>query len=326
MKKKTCRLLLMSILLILLTACSKDSMADGNNIKILCSYSPQAGNPFRDILAEGIVNYAESKGATVDIVNPDFSIEAQVKQFEKAAAEGYQAIICIPENPGTARQLMAAADNLPIVFINAAPREEVLKEDKYVYVGSDEKVAGQYQAEYILNRFKSSDEINVMILKGERGHSGTLGRSNAVKETFAANNRKVNIVFEDYADWDTQKAKELFNIFLMTGQKVDAVFCNNDAMALGVIKAFKENNIDTQEVPILGIDATMEGCEAIKNGDMQFTVFQSAAGQGEYAARAAIALANGESIKEIDYADSDGKHIWVPFEQVTKDNVSNYMK
>lgn len=65
---------------------------------------------------------------------------------------------------------------------------------------------------------------------------------------------------------------------MKTGSPVDCVICNNDGMALGVVEACKEAGIDLGTLPVLGVDATSDGCEAIKNGDMAFTVYQSGLG------------------------------------------------
>ena len=121
-------------------------------------------------------------------------------------------------------------------------------------------------------------------------------------------------MFEDNADWEQGIAEDYFDLFLQTGKQFDAVVCNNDTMALGVIDSCKKNGISG--VPVLGIDATADGCAAIQAGDMAFTVYQSGSGQGEAAVKAAIALGSGGTTQGMEGLSDDGLYVWVPFEKV----------
>lgn len=325
MRKKISILLTIILMFVMVSGCSsKSSSSSKKNVKILLSIS-DASDTFRSILATSAKDFADSEKVDLVIKDAAGSIETQVSHMKEAASGGYDAIICTPVDSSTGLQLKKAAGNLPIVFMNSSTSEDLLEKDKYIYVASDEKVAGQYQAEYIADYLKNKNNIKVVLLKGEKNHAATKGRTKAVKETFKEKGIDVDYVFEDNADWSRAKAKEMFNIFLSTGRKFDCVIANNDEMALGVMDSFKENKIDTSLIPIVGIDATSDGCKAIVDGGLQFTVYQSAKDQSKNAVQAAIQLGSNGKLSNIENLAQDGKHIWVPFEKVTKDNVKNYM-
>ena len=315
--------ILLAVVLFALTGCGSDSsVASNKDIKILLILNQM--DSFRGTLVSAARETAEAQGVQFAFKDAEGSIENQVNYLKAAEQEGYDVILCSPVSAETAVELKASAGDIPIVFINSSPDEKQLKEGKYIYAGSDEFVSGQFQAEYVLNKLADRQEINVVLLKGEKVHSATIGRTNGVKQTLEASGKKINYVFEDYGDWDQGLAKHMFEIFLKTGSPVDCVLCENDSMALGVIEACKEANIDLNTLPVLGVDATADGCAAIKSGDMAFTVFQSGVGQGEAAVKAAIQFAKGESLDSLEGVSDDGKYIWVPFEKVDSTNVSQY--
>ena len=227
-------------------------------------------------------------------------------------------------SPDIAAEVKAAAGDVPVVFINNAPPEGQLIKDRYIYVASDEFMAGQFQAEYILEKFAAKDEINVVILKGPKEASGTIGRTEGLKKTLGASGKKINYVFEDNANWSEDTAKELTAMFLKTGKQADCVAANNDDMAIGAVSAYEEAGVNADSVLFLGVDASAGGCEAIAAGRMDFTVYQPMSAQIEAAVKAAVNLASGKGIEDIEGASEDGKYILMPFEKVDENNVAQY--
>lgn len=312
------------MIVVSVSGCGQNVAGGKSGIKIFFSLNQM--DTFRQTLVDSAAEQAAQMGAQFVMEDAEGSIEKQVEQLKAAAAQNYDVIICSPVSVDTAVQLKMSAGDIPIVFVNSCPDEKHLQKGKYIYVGSSEQVAGQFQAEYVLSRLSGRQEINVVLIKGPASHSATEGRTTGVKRTLEESGKQIHYVFEDSANWDTGQAQKLFELFLRTGVSADCVICNNDSMALGVMEACRNNGIDCSTLPILGVDATADGCEAIRNGDMAFTVYQSGSGQGHAAVDAALQLVGSGSVKDIEGSTEDGKYVWVDFERVDSSNVSNYAK
>lgn len=287
-------------------------------------YAVSESGTYYEGWAEQLGEQAGKCGMEFDVGYAENSVETQDAQIKTAAEQGCDVFLCGPVSADIVTELKAAAGDAPIVFINNAPDDGQLQKDRYIYVASDERMAGQYQAEYILEKCGGKSEINIVLLKGPKGASGTKGRTGGLKQTLKESGKKINYVFEDYADYNEDKAKELMEMFLRTGRAVDCVAANNDDMALGAVKACEEAGVDTGSILFLGVDASANGCQAISEGRMDFTVYQPMSAQITAAIDAALKLAAGQSIADIEYATEDGKYILIPFEKVDASNVAQY--
>ncbi len=189
MKKLVSLMTVLALALCILSGCEgnggNDTSAKGTKMYMTVSIA----DTFRQNVMDAAQAKAEAMGAEITIKDAENSLENQIAQIEEAVEGGYDVILCNPVDVDTTLQLQVTAGELPSVFWNSCPSDEYLEADKYVFVGSNEEDAGKYQAEYILNKFSGKDSINVAIFGGQKLHSATLGRTNALKAALNDSNK-----------------------------------------------------------------------------------------------------------------------------------------
>lgn len=298
---------------------------DNSDIKIM--FSMALRDQFLSSMEKAGVAWAEANGVTLDVQDANDDISQQLSHVQAAVAGGYDAIIVNLVNTDNAADVLASAGDLPVVFVNRNPGNDVLVADKIIYVGSDENYSGGFQAEYLAERFKAEGktEVNLVLFEGALGQEAAVTRTASVKAGLEEAGITANYVFEDTANWERSKAQEMFIQFLGKGEEFDGVICNNDEMALGVIEAMQMQGLDPSSVPIVGIDATADGCKAIQEGTLAFTVYQSATGQGEGAVQAATEIVKNGTLDGVDGVNEDKTVVWIDFEPVDADNVADYL-
>lgn len=313
----------MTLCCLLAAGCSKSSgkgKSSGGKINIMLTVS-DGSDTFRANLADAARKAAEEKGISLEVKDAKGSSETQMNQIKEA--KDADVIICALCDAGTAQQMEALAGDKPIVFINSAPEEEYLQKDQYIYVGSDEAVAGELQAKYVLDQYASKDTLNVAIFKGESTHSATKGRTKANKAALEASG----------------KPSIMFMRIMQTGPRIrqpkcSVSFCGQDRMWMPSFVTtipwrlvwYRRQNRKSWICPSSRCWALMQRQMVLthQKGKMACTIFQPAKGQGEEAVLAAQKLAAGESITSLSGAEKNGLYVWVPFEQVTSDNVTQY--
>lgn len=297
---------------------------------------------FDDTFMTGVrnnISKAAGDSAVVDIVDCQNSQPTQNDKVDLFITKKYNALAINPVDRTTAGVLIEKAQkaNIPVVFFNREPLPEDMKKwDKVYYVGAKAEQSGTLQGQLVVDYWKSHPEadknkdgkMQYVMLKGEPGHQDAELRTKYSIQAVQDAGIQVEKLAEDTGMWDRVKGQEKMAAFLASlGDKIEVVFANNDDMALGAIEALKAAGYfkNGKYMPVVGVDATAPGLEALKDGTMLGTVLNDAKNQGIATFKLAYVLSQGQTpTKEnTGYEITDGKYVWIPYVKITKDNISD---
>ena len=290
-------------------------------------------------------NQAKDQGAKIELVDSQNKQPTQNEQVDTFITKGVNSLAINAVDRTAAGPIIekAKAAGLPIVFLNREPEEvDMQSYDKVWYVGAKAEQSGTQSGEIIVDYFKANPEadkngdgtIQYVMLQGEPGHQDATLRTEYSVKAIEDGGFKTEKLAADTAMWNKAQATDLMKAFI-TAQgldKIEAVLCNNDDMALGAIEALKSEGYNkgdaSKYIPVVGVDATAPALEAMKDGSLLGTVLNDADNQGKATVNVAIAAAQGKEINKdtVGYEVTDGKYIWIDYVKVTQDNYQDYMK
>jgi inositol transport system substrate-binding protein len=280
-------------------------------------------NNFQTLLRHGITERAaELEGVDVQVEDSQTDVGKQLDQVNNFIASGVDAIIVTLADTSAAPAITAAAEGagVPLVYVNLEPVNVAQLPDNEAYVGSKENDSGRLGAEEackLLNAQGKGAGAGAYILMGDLAHNAAVMRTQSVEEVLSKDDcGPVRIIDKQVGAWSRNGAMDLMTNWITAGEPVDAVFANNDEMAIGAIQSMKSAGISMDDVIVVGVDATQDGLAAMAAGDLDVTVFQNAGGQAAGAVDAALALARGEAVDQT---------VYIPFELVTPANMNDYL-
>ena len=268
-------------------------------------------NPWFVVLAETAQNKAIALGHESHIFDSQNDPAKEAAHFENIIASGYDAILFNPTDAdgSIANVKRAKKAGIPVFCMDREINDsdsaaaQILSDN---YGGCVEM--GQYFVETV------GEEGSYVELLGLVGDNNTWNRSqgfHSVVDRFEG----LKMVAQQSADFDRAKAMEVLESILQAQPDVDAVFCGNDAMAMGAYQAVLAAG-KSDQIKIFGFDGAHDVVELIRAGKIEATGMQFPKVMAATAAEYADKYFNGQTTFE--------QKVPVAVELVTADNVADY--
>ena len=284
---------------------------------------------FRTELEDYLVKLGFSK-ENITIQDGQNDQATQSNQIDAFIADGVDLLIVNPVNSSSAESITdkVVAANIPLVYINREPSEDEEKrwEDNdwdVTYVGCDARQSGTYQGEIVAALPDKGDAngdgvVSYVMIEGDPENIDAQYRTEYSIKALTDAGKEVECLYEYLDNWDqTTAQQDVANALAQYGEKIEVVFCNNDAMALGALQSIEQagRTVGT-DIYLVGVDALKEAVQNVVDGKMTGTVLNDDVGQATAAANATKLYVEGSDVDE---------YYWVDYVKVTTENAAQYL-
>lgn len=255
-------------------------------------------NPFFFKMEQGAKDYARENGVPLEVFGTEMEtdIDHQVGILNTLISRGYGAIVIAPADSRKLAPILRKAINQGIVVINIDnPLDQDAQTQSGVtipFVGSDNAKGAALVGDYL--RRKLGGKGQIIVIEGITGaRNSQLRKDGFIKAVTAGG----GIVIADSvsANWHTEDAFARMSSLLDQHGSVDAVFCANDQMAIGVLQALDARNL-IGKVLVGGYDNIEAVRNELRNGRMHATVEQHPELMGRYGVALALQAMRGKKI------------------------------
>ena len=288
---------------------STNSESDtGEKIAVVIS---TLNNPWFVVLGDTAEARAEELGYEATVFDSQNDTAKESDHFDNIITGGYAAILFNPTDAdGSIANVRKAKDaGIPTFCID---REINSSEVAVTQILSDNYSGCVELGEYFVEKMNRTGKY--VELLGILGDNNTWNRSDGF-HSVVDNYPELEMVAQQGAEFDRNTAMEVLESILQANPDIDAVFCCNDAMAMGAYQALVAAD-KADEVMVFGFDGAQDVIDSIRDGKIIATGMQFPKRMAQMAAEQADEYIKGKR----DFPQK----VPVAVELVTQENIDKY--
>ena len=247
-------------------------------------------NPFFVDLRDGAQAGAAKAGVALAVLDAQNDPARQASSIEDLIAKKAGVVIINPTDSDaivpTVKKLNAA--KIPVITVDRAANGGTVA----AHIASDNVAGGVMAADYVGRRLAGRG--NVVMLEGIPGSSAARDRGQGFRQGLKKY-PGIRLVASQTADFDRAKGLAVMENILQAQKKIDAVFAQNDEMALGAVQAIEAARRN-RVMFVVGFDAIADALKAIREGKMAATIAQQPKEMGRLAVEAAATVLKGGAV------------------------------
>lgn len=202
----------------------------------------------------------------------------------------------------------AKAAGIPVIVVDRMVNVE--DDSLYTaYVGSnflrEGEIAMGWLEKLLEKQGRSKERINIVDIQGTINSTAQIGRSAALEAAIGTHPNWV-LTAQESGDFIKPKAYEVMSGILKKTKDIDVVYCENDSVAFGAIKALEEAGllcgVKDGGVIVISFDATTEGLYECLSGRICLDVECNPL-QGPYVENIIRKLSQGKSVEKISHLE-----------------------
>lgn len=292
------------LLAVALACCSLVAIAETPE-KIIIGHSSMRSDENMNVMRDGFVAYCEDWNAAgntpeieVHTVNAEGDINKQIADIESLIEMGADAVFIDPlDVVGIIPAVEAcAAAGVKVVEMRGVDSDAVTTS----YMGNDEASMAEIAYDWYVNVLDSNPDLNLKIglIYGLAAQTQQLIRVDHLVELLQENyGDRIEIVAEQYCDWDAAKALECMENWVQKYGYTDEMNCVIAAgaqMATGAIQAVVNAGFDMDDWIFTTTDSTEDVLWSINAGQVDMTVGIDSEANGRLAGEVTVQVALGE--------------------------------
>ncbi|OJF91600.1 D-ribose ABC transporter substrate-binding protein [Alkalibacterium sp. 20] len=262
---------------------ARDEMTVGLSLSTL-------NNPFFVSLQEGVETAAEAEGTDVRTVDAQDDTAKQLNDVNDLIQQGVDVLLINPVDSAAIEPAIESANNagIPVITIDRSSEGgEVI-----TLVASNNVEGGEMAAQRIID-LVGEGAITVQ-LEGVPGASATRERGEGFMNVAEDG---LDVVDSQTANFNRSEGLTVMENMLQSNSDVEAVFAQNDEMALGAIEAIEAAGL-AEDVIVIGFDGNDDALAAVEEGRLDATIAQQPDEMGRIAMETAYEYFEGGEIEE----------------------------